>query len=66
MNKKFITLSYEDITVLDDLKNLISPLTIEEQKNLEESILKDGCLSSLILWKHRWQYILVDGHNRCS
>ena len=44
----------------NEFKGLIPPLTDEEYKGLEESILKDGCRDSLVLWGE----ILVDGHNR--
>jgi hypothetical protein len=42
------------------LKNLLPPLTDTEFTGLEESILKDGCLSPLVVWNN----ILVDGHHR--
>jgi hypothetical protein len=42
------------------LKNLLPPLTDAEFTGLEESILKDGCLSPLVVWNN----ILVDGHHR--
>jgi hypothetical protein len=41
-------------------KNLLPPLTDAEFTGLEESILKDGCLSPLVIWND----ILVDGHHR--
>ena len=44
----------------NEFKGLIPPLTGEEYKGLEESILKDGCRDALVLWGE----ILVDGHNR--
>lgn len=44
----------------NEFKGLIPPLTDEEYKGLEESILKDGCRDALVLWGE----ILVDGHNR--
>ena len=49
-----------ELTILDELKNLLPPLTAEEFTGLEESILKDGCMSPLIAWNG----ILVDGHQR--
>lgn len=48
------------LIVNDDLRNLLPPLSDEEQRGLEESILKDGCLTPLILWND----ILIDGHFR--
>ncbi|MCL2349598.1 MAG: hypothetical protein FWC50_15215 [Planctomycetaceae bacterium] len=49
-----------ELTILDELKNLLPPLTAEEFAGLEESILKDGCLSPLVVWDGT----LVDGHSR--
>ena len=49
-----------NIIVDDEFKKLIPPLTAEERKGLEESILKEGCRDSLILWNNT----LIDGHNR--
>jgi hypothetical protein len=49
-----------ELTILDELKTLLPPLSTEEFTGLEESILKDGCLSDLIAWGD----ILIDGHNR--
>lgn len=46
----------------NEFKGLIPPLTDEEYKGLEESILKDGCRDALVLWGD----ILIDGHNRYS
>ena len=43
-----------------EFKNLIPPLTDEEYKQLEDTIIKDGCRDELIIWNDT----LVDGHNR--
>lgn len=43
-----------------EFKNLIPPLTDEEYKGLEESIISEGCRDALVLWDD----ILIDGHNR--
>lgn len=48
------------ITIDEEFKNLIPPLTPDEYKGLEESILKEGCRDSLVTWND----ILIDGHNR--
>jgi ParB-like chromosome segregation protein Spo0J len=50
----------KELTIIDELKNLLPPLTEAEFNGLEESILKDGCLSPLVVWND----ILVDGHHR--
>ena len=44
----------------NEFKGLIPPLTDEEYKGLEESILSEGCRDALVLWGE----IIVDGHNR--
>ena len=49
-----------ELTIIDELKNLLPPLSAEEYAGLEESILKDGCLSPLVVWND----VLVDGHHR--
>jgi len=43
-----------------EFKNLIPPLTEEEYKGLENSILSEGCRDNLVTWND----ILIDGHNR--
>lgn len=43
-----------------EFQNLIPPLTEEERKGLEESLLKEGCRDALVLWGET----LIDGHNR--
>lgn len=48
------------ITIDNEFKNLIPPLTADERSCLEESIVKEGCRDALVVWDG----ILVDGHNR--
>jgi hypothetical protein len=48
------------ITVLEELKAYIDPLTPDEHAALERSILTEGCRDALVLWGD----VLVDGHNR--
>lgn len=48
------------ITVNEDLKAYIDPLTPDEHDALERSILTEGCRDALVLWGN----VLVDGHNR--
>ena len=43
-----------------EFKSLIPPLTFEEKKMLEESILNEGCRDAIVLWGDT----IVDGHNR--
>ncbi|PUE47076.1 plasmid replication/partition related protein [Limnohabitans sp. 2KL-1] len=49
-----------NITVNEDLKAYIDPLTPDEHAALERSILAEGCRDALVLWGD----VLVDGHNR--
>lgn len=44
----------------EEFKQLIPPLTEDEYKGLEASILSEGCRDALIVWGD----ILIDGHNR--
>lgn len=43
-----------------EFQALIPPLTDDERRGLEESILAEGCREKLIVWQKR----IVDGHNR--
>lgn len=49
-----------NITVSEELKAYIDPLTPDEHEALERSLLAEGCRDALVLWGD----ILVDGHNR--
>jgi len=44
----------------EEFKNLIHPLTNEEFSQLEENILKDGCLDAIRVWNET----IIDGHHR--
>jgi len=46
----------------DEFSKLIPPLQPDEFNGLKESILKEGCRDSLVVWAETG--ILVDGHNR--
>ena len=50
------------ITINEDLRAYIDPLTEEEYAALERSLLAEGCRDALVLWGD----LLVDGHNRYS
>lgn len=53
------------ITIIDTFKYLIPPLSEEELRNLENSLLAEGCREPLIVWKKSpTELILIDGHNR--
>jgi len=49
-----------NITVNEELKAYIDPLTPDEHAALERSIVTEGCRDALVLWGDT----LVDGHNR--
>lgn len=48
------------ITIDDEFASLIPPLTDEEYRGLEASIVSEGCRDALVVWND----ILIDGHNR--
>jgi len=51
-----------NIIIDPEIQKLIPPLAAEERRDLEASLLADGCISPLVVWhKHN---ILLDGHNR--
>ena len=67
----------QNITVLDELQNLIPPLSDEEFEQLESNIKKHGCQTPIQLWQAPKKelglpyteiddlvYVLIDGHNR--
>ncbi len=43
-----------------ELAGIIPPLTAEEYKGLEASLMEEGCRDALVLWNDT----LIDGHNR--
>lgn len=43
-----------------EFQSLIPPLTYEEKKMLEESILSEGCRDAVVVWNDT----IIDGHNR--
>lgn len=49
-----------NLQIDETFKKLIPPLASNEQKQLEENIIKDGCREPLCIWGN----IIVDGHNR--
>ena len=65
------------ITILQELKDLIPPLTPDELQQLEQNILKHGVKDPVTIWETTTSvasideqslpiYILIDGHNRYS
>lgn len=48
------------LTIDNEFETLIPPLSSDEYRLLEESILAEGCRDALITWNG----ILIDGHNR--
>lgn len=53
-----------EVTVLEQLKNFISPLTRDEKTQLEDNIIREGCKEPIVVWPHNGKQIIVDGHNR--
>jgi len=49
-----------ELKVDPEFKTLIPSLSEDEYKQLEESILSEGCRDALVLWDG----VLIDGHNR--
>ena len=49
-----------NITLNEELRSFIDPLTPVEYAALERSLLADGCRDALVLWRD----VLIDGHNR--
>lgn len=49
-----------NITINQELRTYIDPLTTHEYEALERSILSEGCRDALVLWGE----VLIDGHNR--
>ena len=48
------------LTVDEELRCLIPPLSVEERQMLEESIVTNGCEMPILVWNDT----IVDGHNR--
>ncbi len=49
-----------NITINEELRSFIDPLTANESAALERSLLAEGCRDALVLWGDT----LIDGHNR--
>ena len=49
-----------NITINDELRSFVDPLTPIEYAALERSLLAEGCRDALVLWGD----VLIDGHNR--
>lgn len=49
-----------NITINEELRSFIDPLTHNEYAALERSLLAEGCRDALVLWDD----VLIDGHNR--
>lgn len=49
-----------NITINEELRSFIDPLTANEHAALERSLLAEGCRDALVLWGD----VLIDGHNR--
>lgn len=49
-----------NISINDELRTYVDPLTLHEYATLERSILAEGCRDALVLWGD----VLIDGFNR--
>ena len=49
-----------NITINEELRSFIDPLTHNEYAALERSLMAEGCRDALVLWGE----VLIDGHNR--
>lgn len=49
-----------NITINEELRSFVDPLTAVEYAALERSLLAEGCRDALVLWNDT----LIDGHNR--
>jgi len=50
------------ITIDNEFRSLIPPLTDIERSQLEDNLHRDGCRDPLVVW--RGEHVLIDGHNR--
>ena len=48
------------ITIDEEFRSLLPPLSKEAYASLEENLMQNGCRDSLVLWNDT----LIDGHNR--
>jgi 16S rRNA G966 N2-methylase RsmD len=62
--KNMVTCSFVNLNVHHEIESLLLPLSGEELKFLEESILKEGIRDPLVVWSHNGEHILLDGHHR--
>jgi len=64
------------IVIIQELKDLIKPLQVEEFEQLKANILQNGCQDTIKIWQTSEQiinpeaesneemFVLIDGHNR--
>lgn len=60
MEELRLTKELRELTIDPEFRDLIPPLTDEERRMLEDSIVANGCESPLTVWNDT----IVDGHNR--
>lgn len=53
-----------EIKIDPEFQSLIPPLSSDEYRDLENSILREGCRDPIVVWQE--EQILIDGHNRFS
>ncbi len=55
----------KNLTIYEEFKFLVPPLTADELHKLELSIKAEGCRDPLVIWqKAEDEWVLIDGHNR--
>lgn len=61
LDLRFIQLKFMDeLKINQKFRELLPALTEEEHRQLEESIIKNGCETPLMIWENQ----IIDGHNR--
>jgi len=50
----------KELTINDELKNLIPPLSTDEYNDLKDSVLREGIRDPIYIWGD----VIIDGHNR--
>lgn len=64
--KKAPTVEAKDLTIDDEFKNLIQPLTDSEYNQLEEGILQNGIINPVLVIRDEASnnFTIIDGHHR--
>jgi hypothetical protein len=52
------------VTIDEEFRDLIPPLTNDEYRQLEENCIKEGIREAILVWDRGDDLVIVDGHNR--